>query len=52
MKIAFTRCAACGSSRVKSDSKNVGYSVGKGIAGSVLLGPVGAAMGVNGKKKT
>ena len=27
------------------------YSFGKGVVGSLLLGPVGAVAGINGKKK-
>ena len=32
-------------------SSNEGYSMGKGILGAVILGPVGAVAGINGKKR-
>lgn len=44
------RCAACGSPRVVVDHRPEGYSLSKGVAGSLLLGPGGAVAGINGKK--
>ena len=46
------RCAACGSPRVVVDHKSEGYSLSKGVAGSLLLGPGGAVAGINGKKSS
>lgn len=43
------RCAACGSSRVVVDENKKGFSVKKGIAGTVLFGVAGAVMGIDGK---
>ena len=46
------RCWKCGSKNVTVTVMNQqSYSVGKGIAGTLLLGPGGAAMGVNGKSE-
>jgi hypothetical protein len=46
------RCSKCGSRNVTvSVSTDSSFSVGKGIAGTVLFGVGGAVMGVNGNKQ-
>ena len=45
------RCPYCGSDKIYSTVQKDGYSVKKGIAGAVLLGPVGAVAGISGKEK-
>ena len=45
------RCAACGSPRVVADTKAEGYSLSKAFVGTMIIGPVGAVAGVNGKSK-
>lgn len=44
------RCANCGSKRITPVSKKDSFSMGKAVAGTVLFGPAGAVMGVNGKE--
>ena len=44
------RCANCGSKRIALVSKKDSFSMGKAVAGTVLFGPAGAVMGVNGKE--
>lgn len=44
------RCYYCGSKSVSYVTKNEGYSMGKGIIGTAVLGSVGAVAGINGKK--
>ncbi|MCM1168025.1 MAG: hypothetical protein NC299_17215 [Lachnospiraceae bacterium] len=44
------RCAGCGSNKVTETTKKDSFSMGKAVAGTVLFGPVGAVMGVNGKE--
>ena len=43
------RCPKCGSTQLASGTK--GYSIGKGVTGGVLLGPVGLLGGLIGHKK-
>lgn len=45
------RCSNCGSLRVSEVTQNAGFSYGKAIAGQIILGPVGAVAGINGKEK-
>ena len=45
------RCSICGSKQV-SLVTNSSYSMKKGIVGAVVLGPVGAVAGINGKQST
>lgn len=46
------RCWKCGSKNVTVTVMNEqSYSIGKGVAGTLLFGPGGAAMGVNGKSE-
>ncbi len=45
------RCCICGSNQVTIVS-NSSYSMKKGIAGALVLGPVGAIAGINGKQST
>lgn len=48
---ASKRCAVCGSYKVKTDyDTSAGYSIAKGVAGTLLLGPIGAVAGINGKR--
>lgn len=44
------RCAACGSTRIRYDTKKEGYSISKGLLGAALLGTAGALAGTDGKK--
>ena len=43
-------CAACGNPDIIVENTKSGYSMGKGIAGAAVLGPVGAVAGLDGKK--
>ena len=46
------RCWKCGSKNITVTVMNEqSYSIGKGVAGTLLFGPGGAAMGVNGKSE-
>ena len=52
-------CIKCGKTNtfheinkvVEGGNESRGYSFGKGLLGTALLGPVGAVAGINGKKK-
>ena len=47
------RCKSCGSENVGIETPTTTtYSYSKGLIGTLLLGPVGAVAGINGKKKT
>lgn len=45
-------CAACGNPDIIVEDTKSGYSMGKGIVGVAVLGPVGAVAGLDGKKTT
>ena len=45
-------CAACGNPDIIVEDTKSGYSMGKGIVGAAVLGPVGAVAGLDGKKTT
>ena len=45
-------CAACGNPDIIVEDTKSGYSMGKGIVGTAVLGPVGAVAGLDGKKTT
>lgn len=45
-------CAACGNPDIIVESDKQGYSMKKGLAGAVVLGPVGAVAGLDGKETT
>ncbi len=45
-------CAACGNPDIIVESDKQGYSMKKGLAGAVILGPVGAVAGLDGKETT
>lgn len=51
--MSLYRCAACGSPNVVTDIENggVNYNYVKGAVGTVLLGPGGAAAGIQSKKE-
>lgn len=53
MGFAPSSCPMCGNFTKwnKVDSKNEGFSVGKALAGGILLGPVGLIGGALGKPK-
>ena len=42
-------CAACGNPDIVIENTKSGYSMGKGIVGAAVLGPVGAVAGLDGK---
>ena len=42
-------CAACGNPDIIVENAKTGYSMGKGIVGAAVLGPVGAVAGLDGK---
>lgn len=47
------RCECCGSTNVQINvEQKSGYSVKKGILGTLLFGSVGAVAGINGKQET
>ncbi len=46
------RCKYCGSQRIHSITQKDGYSMKKGLVGAVVLGPVGAVAGIDGKTST
>lgn len=43
-------CAACGNPDIIIEKVKSGYSMGKGIVGAAVLGPVGAVAGLDGKE--
>lgn len=48
------KCPACGefcSYDIQEVHADTGYSMKKGVIGTLLLGPVGAVAGINGKKE-
>ena len=49
------KCNSCNWETISestSTSESSKYSYGKGLAGSLLLGPIGAVAGIGGKKET
>lgn len=54
MVIVPWTCPVCGSSKWNKigSSSSSSYSMGKGIVGTAILGPVGAVAGIGGKKHT